>query len=71
MKQVNNHWDSYGVFAIAQLILTKYDALDIAWEEAIKLYNEFYSSNYNNMHESELECIYKFMDEKQNKTLKH
>jgi hypothetical protein len=47
MKQVTNHWDSYGVFAIAQLILTKYDALDIAWEEAIKLYNEFYSSNYN------------------------
>lgn len=71
MEHVTNHWNSYGVFAIAQLILTKYDALDIAWEEAIKLYDEFSSSYYNDMNQSELECIYKFMHDKQNKTLKN
>ena len=64
MKQVNNHWDSYGVFAITQFLWDKYDGLDVVWEEAIILYNEFYNSEYNDMKQSELECIYKFMNDK-------
>lgn len=71
MKQVNNHWDSYGVFAITEFIMKKYDGLDVVWEEAIILYNEFYNSEYNDMKQSELECIYKFMYDKENKTLKN
>jgi hypothetical protein len=54
---MNNY---YGVFCIASQLEEKRD-LDVIWKAAIKLYDEFLTSNYNDPNESELECINRFM----------
>jgi hypothetical protein len=55
---MNNY---YGVFCIASQ-LNEERNLDVIWETANKLYDEFLTSEYNDHNESELECIYKFMN---------
>jgi len=50
----------YGVFCIASQ-LNEERNLDVIWETANKLYNEFLMSGYNDPNESELECINRFM----------
>jgi hypothetical protein len=61
MKQVNNHWDSYGVYAIALQLKDPEWAIDVQWQDAIDLYEQFYSSEWNDVNQSELECINEFM----------
>ena len=56
------HWKSYGVYAIAlQLKNQDLGAIDVMWQEAIDLYEQFYKSEWNDFKESEIECINKFM----------
>ena len=54
---MNNY---YGVFCIASQLKEERD-LDVVWKTAIKLYNQFLVSGYND--HNELECINKFMNE--------
>ena len=54
---MNNY---YGVFCIASQLKEERN-LDVIWETAIKLYDEFLISKYNDHNESELECINMFM----------
>ena len=62
MKSNNNHWNSYGVFAIAvQLADQNYSELDRMWQQAIDLYEEFLTSEWNDINQSELDCINKFI----------
>jgi hypothetical protein len=59
---MENHWKSYGVFAIAlQLKNQNFSAIDVMWQEAIDLYKQFYKSEWDDQNQSELECINKFM----------
>ena len=56
------YWQSYGVFAIAiQLKNKDYKVIDLLWQEAIDLYKEFLNSKFNDINQSELDCINKFM----------
>jgi len=50
----------YGVFCIASQLQENRD-LDVMWNSAIKLYEQFLVSKYNNHNESELDCINEFM----------
>lgn len=64
-----NHWESYGVYAMATYMQNKLASnvvldLDTAWEESIRLYNEFTNSRYNVEGKSELDCINEFMNSK-------
>ena len=52
--------DGYGVFCIALQLEDNKDN-DVRWKTAIKLYNHFLDSEYNNPHKSELDCINEFM----------
>jgi hypothetical protein len=61
MKKVDNHWDSYGVYAIALQLKEPEWGIDVQWQQAINLYEQFYSSKWNDMNQSELECINEFM----------
>ena len=60
---------SYGVFAIATYIqqveaIDSNEArdLDSLWDEAIFLYNNFVVSKFNDVNQSELDCIYQFLN---------
>ena len=56
------YWQSYGVFAIAIQQKNKdYKVIDLLWQEAIDLYKEFLNSKFNDINQSELDCINKFM----------
>jgi hypothetical protein len=64
-----NHWDSYGVYAMATYIQNKLASnvvldLDTTWQEAIRLYNEFTFSSFNVDTKSELDCINEFINSK-------
>jgi hypothetical protein len=54
----------YGVFCIAAQLEQNNRELDILWAKAIKLYDEFLNSEFNDSEESELECINKFLKER-------
>jgi hypothetical protein len=56
--EINN---GYGVFCIALQLSGKLPN-DIRWVKALKLYDEFIDSDFNDPNESELDCIYKFME---------
>lgn len=57
-----NYWDSYGVFCIA--IQLKIEDLDLRYEKAIRLYEEFLDSYFNTIvNFSELELINRFLKE--------
>jgi hypothetical protein len=56
--------NSYGIFCIAMAMDVEDQntrQLDIWWERATKLYDEFIDSKFNNTTESELDCINNFM----------
>ncbi len=55
-----NHWDSYGVYAIATYLQNQMPSnvfldLDTTWEVSMRLYNQFTESDFNNENESELD----------------
>ena len=66
-RETNKHWQSYGVYAIALQLKNPEWGIDVQWQEAIDLYEEFYSSIWNNVNQSELECINEFMAHINNK----
>ena len=55
---------SYGVFCIAAQLEQNNRGLDVVWDKAIKLYDEFRNSRFNNLEESELDCINEFLKRK-------
>jgi len=62
---INNGYDeegniSYGVFCIAIQLKNNRDN-DVRWSKALKLYDKFIDSDFNDSEESELECINNFM----------
>jgi hypothetical protein len=58
---------SYSIFCIAaQLLKGREDELDLVWEEAIELYNEFINSEFDDQNKSELDCINDFLNTKIN-----
>jgi hypothetical protein len=60
-RETNKHWQSYGVYAIALQLKNPEWGIDVQWQEAIDLYEQFYSSIWNDVNRSELECINEFM----------
>ena len=58
-----NHY--YPVFCVASRILQqeRYADLDETWQKAHSLYQDFLSSEFNDLSRSELDCIHAFMDE--------
>lgn len=58
----------YSIFCVASILLSHYnhhnDALDLCWEKATGLYNEFLASEFNDIKQSELDCINEFMRRK-------
>jgi len=59
--QKNN--DPYGVFCVAShQYLSHIHELDLRWERANEIYNEFCESDYNVATKSELDCINEYMD---------
>lgn len=66
-KETNKHWQSYGVYAIALQLKNPEWGIDVQWQEAIDLYEQFYSSIWNDVNRSELECINEFMAHINNK----
>ena len=63
MKE-NRLSDYYGVFCIAIQLEQNHRELDVLWDKALKLYDEFRNSEFNNSEKSELECINEFLKEK-------
>jgi hypothetical protein len=62
-----NHFDSYGVFCMADRLINLglsdlNDGLDIVWEEAVGEYNKFLNSKYNVDTKSELDCIDEYLN---------
>ena len=53
--------DYYGVFCIAIQLEQNHRELDVLWNKALKLYDEFKNSEFNNPEKSELECINEFL----------
>lgn len=54
---INN---GYGVFCIAMQLKDNRDN-DVRWSNALKLYDKFIDSDFNDPEESELDCINNFM----------
>ena len=54
--------NSYGVFCMA-MVMEKHNTmeLDVWWDKAIELYDEFVNSEFNDFNQSELDCINRFM----------
>ncbi len=53
----------YSIFCIASQLLEGRDSeLDLVWEDATKLYEDFLVSGFNNTNKSELECINEFLN---------
>lgn len=63
MKE-NKLSDYYGVFCIAIQLEQNHRELDVLWDKALKLYDEFRNSGFNNSEKSELECINEFLNKK-------
>jgi len=62
----NTNWDAYPIFCIASHLLIKNPTLsselDYCWEDATALYNQFLESKFNDLNQSELDCINEFMN---------
>ena len=53
---------SYSIFCIAsQLLIDNERELDLVWQNATELYEEFLNSSFDNVNESELDCINNFL----------
>lgn len=63
MKE-NRLSDYYGVFCIAIQLEQNHRELDVLWDKALKIYDEFKNSEFNNPEKSELECINEFLKER-------
>ena len=60
---VMNHQESYGVFCMAMSMPNRNEReLDVLWADAIRMYQSFLVSEYNDPNESELECIHKYVN---------
>ena len=57
--------NSYGVFCMA-MVMEKHNTmeLDVWWDKAIELYDEFVNSEFNDFNQSELDCINRFIANK-------
>ena len=57
--------NSYGVFCMA-MVMEKHNTmkLDVWWDKAIELYDEFVNSEFNDFNQSELDCINRFIASK-------
>ena len=64
MKENRLSNNNYGVFCIAAQLEQNNRELDVLWDKALKLYDEFQNSKFNNPEESELECINEFLNKK-------
>jgi len=62
LKVMNN---SYSIFCMA-MVMEKQNTkeLDVWWDKAIKLYDEFANSEFNDFNQSELDCMNQFMASK-------
>jgi hypothetical protein len=57
--------NSYSIFCIASQLLEGNERdLDVIWETATKLYDEFLNSKFNDYNKSELDCINEFLTTK-------
>jgi hypothetical protein len=56
--------NSYGIFCMAMSINDNDMELDIWWDKATRLYNEFVNSKFNKYDKSELDCINDFVSTK-------
>jgi hypothetical protein len=56
--------ESYGVFCIAAQLEQNDRELDVLWDKALKLYDEFINSEFNDFEQSELDCINEFLKAK-------
>ena len=61
MKENRLSNNNYGVFCIAIQLEQNHRELDVLWDKALKLYDEFQNSKFNNPEKSELECINEFI----------
>jgi hypothetical protein len=57
--------NSYGIFCIAMTMKDQNTKqMDVWWDKAIELYDEFVNSEFNDYNQSELDCINQFMASK-------
>ena len=65
MRKKVNHWDSYGVFCIANAIIQddfiQLKEIDRLFDDSIELYDQFLRSKFYTLSHPELECIYSFL----------
>lgn len=67
-KQIENWMDSYGVFCMAMSLPDRNEwELDLLWERACGLYQQFLGSPFNDPQKSELDCIQDFVKEWENR----
>ncbi len=66
-KKYKNMNNSYGIFCMATAMNNEDQntrQLDIWWDKAIELYDEFANSKFNDHNQSELDCINQFIASK-------
>jgi hypothetical protein len=57
-----SYMNSYGVFCMAMSMKDRNEReLDNLWADAIKLYEVFLVSEYNDLNKSELDCIHDYL----------
>jgi hypothetical protein len=65
MSKYVDHWDSYGVFIIANAIIQEdprqLEQINRLYGDCIDLYRSFLKSKFNSIHSSELNCIYRYL----------
>ena len=69
MNTATDHQNSYGVFCMTDRMLAlgyKVYALDEFWADAITEYNKFLNSEFNVDSKSELDCIDRYFNNKNN-----
>lgn len=60
MNKINS---SYGIFCMAMSMKDRNEReLDVLWSNAIKNYESFLVSDFNDMHKSELDCIHDYLN---------
>jgi hypothetical protein len=57
-----SYMNSYGVFCMAMSLPDRNEReLDYLWADAIKMYESFLVSDYNDLNKSELDCIHDYL----------
>ena len=63
-EQMGNWLNAYGVFCTAMCLPNRNETeLDILWETACAVYQDFLESECNNPNQSELDCIQNFVNQ--------